>query len=76
MIPLWTQFVEVNQEVKKHFGIAWKPSLYLFTKYTFDIHHPILLKIVSSYKTITMAERWEPDNQVIFVLQEFTQKHL
>ena len=29
MMSLWTQFVEVSQEVKKHFGIVWKPSLYL-----------------------------------------------
>ena len=44
-MPLWTQFVEVSQEVKKHFGIVWKPSLYLLTIYTSDIHHCILLTL-------------------------------
>ena len=45
MMPLWTQFVEVSQEVKKHFGIVWKPSLYLLTIYTSDIHYCILLTL-------------------------------
>ena len=49
MIPLWNQFVEASQEVKKHFGIVWKPSLYLFTIYI----SKIMIMIIHLYSAFT-----------------------